>query len=1002
VLVGAAWGAMNWDVALKFLNRVSAGVSDPILGRDAGFYLFALPFYDFVYWLLLGLAFISLLAAAVFLFMPRREEELRAGWWERGWDRSYADYRPSYAALGAMGLVIAWGYYLNIFHLMYSRLGAVAGPGWTDAHVRWPAYWIMVAVAAAAGSWLLMLAVARRLHDWAAQKSKRFPPVRLAGIPVAALAAFWFLALQLVPGAVQWLVVEPNEITVERPYIEHNIEFTRRAFQLDKVEERQFPASAEFTRQTAEQNQHVLSQVRLWDPRALVQVYKQFQEIRLYYEFADVDIDRYTIAGEYRQVMVSPREMNLENLPSQSQTFVNRHFKYSHGYGLTLAPVNEFTSNGLPALLVKDLPPATEQRDLKVARPQIYYGELTDDYVVADSKEEEFDYPSGQENVYTHYEGRGGVQLDSLWRRLVYGWKLGGTRLLFSSYSTDESRILFRRQVRQRVRALAPFLHFDRDPYIVLADGKLYWIIDAYTTSAYYPYSQPFSWWMSDAGQRMAQPTTAAAADYLHGANCGPGSQRPHRRSIVRAVAAERTRRLALSGRSRVLVPGLHQHGVGRLQHGPGLPSGRRQDPPLPALANDGQPEKGDPSLFLHWIGLWPASDRPGRIPIHRGQLHRRHVVVPAGDVLAERGGDVVPTGPYSAGTGRRTHPAVRSTRRTNRLALDGSLQQGLAVTVVTLRAFAVLDVQLMVPARRHDAAERHAVLGERAGFIRENDSSRPQRFHGRQPIDQRLAPRHQPHAAGQGDGGDDRQSFGNCGDAQRDCRFDHQHHRPAGGQAHQGYDRGHGEHDPGEASAQLIQTPLQGRGLLLRLLSHFGDAPQLRLHSRGDHHAFGRTFGNGRAAKQHARPFGQRLVGPRRLRAFYHGDRLARPGGFIDAEVVGLDQPQIRRHHVAALLEDDVARHQIVDRRLAILSAAAHADARLAHFPQGFHRTGGPPLGRKPDQPVDQHHRQNCDAFGQFAHCESQTAGRQEHQQHHALELLEQDLPKASPPSLA
>jgi len=411
VLVGAAWGAMNWDVALKFLNRVSAGVSDPILGRDAGFYLFALPFYDFVYWLLLGLAFISLLAAAVFLFMPRREEELRAGWWERGWDRSYADYRPSYAALGAMGLVIAWGYYLNIFYLMYSRLGAVAGPGWTDVHVRWPAYWIMVAVAAAAGSWLLMLAVARRLHDWAAQKSKRFPPVRLAGIPVAALAAFWFLALQLVPGAVQWLVVEPNEITVERPYIEHNIEFTRRAFQLDKVEERQFPASAEFTRQTAEQNQHVLSQVRLWDPRALVQVYKQFQEIRLYYEFADVDIDRYTIAGEYRQVMVSPREMNLENLPSQSQTFVNRHFKYTHGYGLTLAPVNEFTSNGLPALLVKDLPPATEQRDLKVARPQIYYGKLTDDYVVADSKEEEFDYPSGQENVYTHYEGRAASSL---------------------------------------------------------------------------------------------------------------------------------------------------------------------------------------------------------------------------------------------------------------------------------------------------------------------------------------------------------------------------------------------------------------------------------------------------------------------------------------------------------------------------------------------------------------------------------------------------------------
>jgi uncharacterized membrane protein (UPF0182 family) len=520
VLLGAAWGARNWQVVLKFLNQVTAGVSDPILGRDVGFYLFALPFYDAVFWLLFVLAAISLFAAMAFLWMPRREEEIQLRWWQRSGDRAYADYRPLYAALGALGIVLAWRHYLNMFHLMYSHLGAVAGPGWTDVNVRLPAYWFLVAVTAVASVWLLVMAVARQSHDWATKRSRFIAPIRVAVIPIASVAVLWLVALQVVPSAVQWLAVEPNEITLERPYLEHNIEFTRRAFQLDKVEEREFPASAEFTQETAEANQHVLSQVRLWDPRALVQVYKQFQEIRLYYEFSDVDIDRYTIDGDYRQVMVSPREMNLENLPHQSQTFVNRHFKYTHGYGLTLAPVNKFTSNGLPDLLVKDLPPKAQSPDLQIARPQIYYGELTDDYVVVNSKEEEFDYPRGQENAYTRYDGRGGVQLDSLWRRFVYGWKLGGTRLFLSSYPTDESRIQFRRQVRERVKALAPFLHFDHDPYIVLADGKLYWIIDAYTTSSYYPYSEPFSWWTSDAEQRVARPQIAAAsADYLYGAN---------------------------------------------------------------------------------------------------------------------------------------------------------------------------------------------------------------------------------------------------------------------------------------------------------------------------------------------------------------------------------------------------------------------------------------------------------------------------------------------------
>jgi uncharacterized membrane protein (UPF0182 family) len=233
--------------------------------------------------------------------------------------------------------------------------------------------------------------------------------------------------------------------------------------------------------------------VRLWDWRALEAVYKQFQEIRLYYEFADVDVDRYQTARGYRQVMVSAREMKLANLPADSQTFVNLRFKYTHGYGITMAPVSDFTADGLPNLLIKDIPPRTDDEKLRVAQPQIYYGELTDSHVFVNTSEPEFDYPKGDENAYVNYSGSGGVRITNLWRKFLFGWKFDGTRFLLSTYPTSDSRVLFHREIRERVKTLAPFLKFDADPYVVLVDGNLYWIIDAYTTSTYYPYSESFS-----------------------------------------------------------------------------------------------------------------------------------------------------------------------------------------------------------------------------------------------------------------------------------------------------------------------------------------------------------------------------------------------------------------------------------------------------------------------------------------------------------------------------
>jgi uncharacterized membrane protein (UPF0182 family) len=303
----------------------------------------------------------------------------------------------------------------------------------------------------------------------------------------------WIFAFSILPGIFEWLVVEPNEITYERPYILNNIQFTRSGFALNSVEEKEYPLNGTFTQETVNSNPSIFTNIRLWDWKALDAVYRQFQSIRLYYEFSDVDVDRYNIDGKTRQVMVSGREINIDNLPQQSQTFVNKRFQYTHGYGVTMAAVNEFTNQGLPHLLIKDIPPVSESPSLEVSKPQIYFGELTNTPVVVNSKAKEFDYPSGEDNVYTRYAGNGGVELSNFWRKFLFGWKFDGTNFLFSDYPTDKSRILFHRQIKDRIKLLAPFLSFDKDPYLVLAEGKLYWMIDSYTTSNYYPYSQPFS-----------------------------------------------------------------------------------------------------------------------------------------------------------------------------------------------------------------------------------------------------------------------------------------------------------------------------------------------------------------------------------------------------------------------------------------------------------------------------------------------------------------------------
>jgi len=488
-LIGASRGAAGWETVLKFIHAAPTELQDPIFQLPVGFYLFHLPFYDIFYELLLVAAAVALLTAAVnaFVSLGRGEVELTPA---ADTGRAVGVYRCA----GALLLVLALGKMLERYHLMFSEWGVVTGPGWTDVNVRLPALSLTAAVFVAAAVVLIAAPLRRRLLDRIQNRLRdaRHAPLYLLGGIAGFTFAVQVLALTLLPGMFQWLRVEPNEITFERPYIANNIRFTRHGFKLHTVEEREYPAMEKFTRSMVEQNPTIFSNIRLWDWRALDAVYKQFQEIRLYYEFHDVDVDRYFVNGDYQQVMVSAREMEVGNLPQNSQTFVNRRFKYTHGYGITMTNVSEFTAQGLPDLLIRDIPPTSRFPALAVERPQIYYGELTNTPVVVNTTEEEFDYPKGEENAYIRYPGNGGVKLENLWRKFLFGWKFDGMRLFLSGYPTHESRIQFHRRIDERVRLLAPFLKFDDDPYIVLAEGRLYWIIDGYTTSEFYPYSEAF------------------------------------------------------------------------------------------------------------------------------------------------------------------------------------------------------------------------------------------------------------------------------------------------------------------------------------------------------------------------------------------------------------------------------------------------------------------------------------------------------------------------------
>ncbi|HZK67596.1 MAG TPA: UPF0182 family protein [Chloroflexota bacterium] len=480
----------QWETLLKFLNGQPFGVTDPLFNQDVGFYFFTLPMYRLIQaWLFWAVVAVLLLTAVIYL-LSFSEGAVTLDPAVFTTNRTAKIHVMVLAALAA--LVVALSYRIQIYELVFSSRGTNFGAGYTDANVRLMIYWVLFGT-------MILTAV---LFLVSAFREGFTLPLWGLGIWVAMAIVLG----AVVPALVQKLLVEPSELDKERPYIEYNIRMTRQGFGLDAIQEQDFPAEDAVTAQGITGNPDTVNNIRLWDHRPLKDTYNQIQAIRLYYEFRDVDVDRYTIGGRYRQVMLSARELAPDKLATQAQNWVTRRLQFTHGYGLVMSPVTEIVGEGLPSLIVKDLPP---QGEVKIDRPQIYYGESPSGYVIVNTSAQEFDFARGDENVYSIFQGEGGVRLDNFVKKLAYAAYFREGNILLTNYLMPESRVLYYRNIQDRVRKVAPFLMLDSDPYLVVADGQLYWIQDAYTHGTEYPYSTPYREQVQvqpPAGQQAAQP----------------------------------------------------------------------------------------------------------------------------------------------------------------------------------------------------------------------------------------------------------------------------------------------------------------------------------------------------------------------------------------------------------------------------------------------------------------------------------------------------------------
>ncbi len=464
----------DWSrFALYWSQTAPAGVADPIFGKPLGFYLFTLPVWQTVSGWLLTVAILACGMAAFFVLISGGAQLAD----RRFRNSTTLPWRSLGTALAFLLLVIALRVYLGRFELLFADHTVFGGVTYTDDHILTGGL-LLVSIALVIGAAIACL-------NFVAQPRMRW----LVLAPVPAIACF--IGVQIVAAYVGSFIVKPNQLMREQPYIAHNIQFTRQAYGLDGIAQHEFLAETSVEATDPAHNQATLDNIRLWDWRALQDTLRQIQEIRNYYDFPDIDIDRYQIGGQVRQVMLAAREMSVEKLPESSRNWINEKLIYTHGYGITMNPVNGFSPEGLPTPYLSNMPIQSTVPGLEVKRPEIYFGQLTDTDVYVKTRQKEFNYPQGESNSLSSYEGTGGIELGGLAQRLLIAFDRGDlAKVPFSDDITGSSRLLMRRTVADRVKTLAPFLTFDTDPYIVIGDdGRLSWILDAFTTADTYPYA---------------------------------------------------------------------------------------------------------------------------------------------------------------------------------------------------------------------------------------------------------------------------------------------------------------------------------------------------------------------------------------------------------------------------------------------------------------------------------------------------------------------------------
>ncbi len=495
--VGLA-SSQKWFVALQYLNQETFSLQDPIFQKNVAFYVFSLPFIHAVRSFLMACVILTIIMVLLdymqsFIIRMFKQAQVSTSVGEGPiYDVSFQSAiagmkRNALAHIAVLGsfffILLAANHYLARFSIMYSAKGIVVGAGYTDVFVYLPITKILM---------VLALFIALLFYVWIFFISGRQDQQK-SGILTYAVVFYLlvlFIGSTAVPGIVQTYKVSPNEISLEAPYIENNIRFTKIAYGLADVEERTFQAEMNLTPEVLANSQETMDNIRILDVRPLIQTYKQMQEIRLYYDLSGIDIDRYEIDGRYTEVMLAPREMDQDQIVSK--TWVNIHTVYTHGFGVVMSPVNSVTREGLPNYLIKDIPPVytVEEPKLQIEKPQIYYGERDNDFVLVNTRTEEFDYPKGDTNEYIRYDGGGGVQLDTTMKKLLMAIRFMDVKILLSSDITPESKIMFERDIVDRISKITPFLMLDRDPYITICDGRLVWIQDAYTVTGNFPYSE--------------------------------------------------------------------------------------------------------------------------------------------------------------------------------------------------------------------------------------------------------------------------------------------------------------------------------------------------------------------------------------------------------------------------------------------------------------------------------------------------------------------------------